>query len=439
MMIGARRGIMHVVRTSMPEDLGYTQSIARIDHVNFRLGQPSPKILAKNRDLILSSLRRDSKEKTPPIHELALQYGHAQGKLGFRQDLAKWMQRQFRGLRSVSPHALMVTNGNSHATNFLFRNFVSSGDIMVVDDPCYFIVSGAVLAVGAKPMLIPTDPRSGFDVEALETLIATIEKKGERLKAVYLSSPFYHNPTGASMSDASAKRLCDLSAKHRFYVFADEPYSMMSFEPNKMKTLKEFDTADPNESRVVSYHSFSKFMGPGLRLGWLHAGSSVISKLIQDNVIDSGGGHNPLVSELVHLLLKNGDIDRALTDLNKLYEKRAGRLVESISKYFGDKISFETPSGGYFLWCRFTDDTNVDAFHKYIDNSKKYRVNFLEGSKCKISAVPGMEASRFEKHIRLSWAFYEEDEIEEGIRRLHQAHAAFLSEAGGRSCKDPES
>ena len=171
-------------------------------------------------------------------------------------------------------------------------------------------------------------------------------------------------------------------------------------------------------------------MGPGLRLGWIHASANVIMKLVNDNVVDSGGGHNPLVSELLHTLLKRGDIDTALGDLNSLYAKRARRLIDSLDKYFGDKVSFEVPNGGYFLWCRFMDDTNVDAFHKYVDESEEHRVNFLPGSKCKISGIPAMDTSRFERHFRLSWAFYEEDELEEGIRRLKAAHSAFHGGCG---------
>eukprot|EP00940_MAST-03C_sp_MAST-3C-sp2_P001222 g1222.t1 len=410
-----------IVRTHMAGELGYTQSNASEDHVNFRLGQPSPSILEKHRDRILASLRQKEEEKTSPIiHALSLQYGHAQGNLGFRDQIARFMQRQFRGLQSVSPADLLVTNGNSHATHFLFRNFLSRGDVLVVDDPCYFIVAGAVRAAGASPLLVPSDPRSGFNVDALERIIAS----NEPVKAVYISAPFYQNPTGASMSDASAKRLCALSEKHGFYVFADEPYSMMSFEPKKKKTLKEFDNAGKT-SRVVSYHSFSKIFGPGLRLGWIHAAPFIIKTLTQDNVVDSGGGHNPLVSELMDNLLKRGDVDQALSSVNLLYAKRAQRLAESIAKYFGEKVSFETPCGGYFLWCRFMDDTDVDAFHRYVDESASHRVNFLPGSKCMIPGVGGMDASRFQRHFRLSWAFYEVDEIEEGIRRLQAAHEAF--------------
>lgn len=104
----------------------YTQSNQTDDFVNFRLGQPSPRILANVSEHIA---RLDG-----PIHELALQYGARLGPLHFRSSLAQFMGRTFDFKeKTVKTDELLVTNGNSHAIQFLFRTFLNEGDEILVD------------------------------------------------------------------------------------------------------------------------------------------------------------------------------------------------------------------------------------------------------------------------------------------------------------------
>lgn len=274
--------------------------------------------------------------------------------------------------------------------------------------------------------MIRTDPTNGFDVKELEAYLQS-GKEG-KLRALYFV-PFHHNPTGTSISDESARRLCELSTKHDFYIFSDEPYGMMSFAKNERpRTLKQFETSP--RSKVIAMHTFSKIAAPGLRLGWLHASPELISKLAQDNVLDSGGGHAPFVSDIMYRLLLNGSLERIVSEVKTIYSARAQRLLSSLEATFGDHIVFHTPTGGYFVYIKFKDQRiDAQSFSSFLEQHKSvYRVNFLAGEQCRVRGAFGeCDTSRTKSFFRLSWAFYESDELEEGVRRLWNAYCDFCS------------
>ena len=69
---------------------------------------------------------------------------------------------------------------------------------------------------------------------------------------------------------------------------------------------------------VVSLGTFSKLMGPGLRLGWVEAEVDLVAGLDKRGVITSGGGLNPLVDVLLTAALKSGDVERFRTEVTTI-------------------------------------------------------------------------------------------------------------------------
>ncbi len=78
------------------------------------------------------------------------------------------------------------------------------------------------------------------------------------------------------------QRLVELARKHDCLVLSDDVYNPLSWVPNgangsfgdpPLRLFKYDKKTDPDYDggHVVATGSFSKFMGPGLRLGWLEA------------------------------------------------------------------------------------------------------------------------------------------------------------------------
>jgi len=241
----------------------------------------------------------------------------------------------------------------------------------------------------------------GLDVDALEALLQRIT-----IKALYCV-PVHHNPTGVSISEERARRLVALAEKYNFFVIADEPYPLLRFRGTDT-TLKKYDT-----NRVLSLGSFSKIVAPALRCGWIHCSKDVLRQLTNDPILRSGGGFNPVISALLHSFIDEGHLDSHLAIVTDVLARRCDRLCACLSTI--PNCSFNKPDGGYFVWVFLPDiDTSAMWAHR-----AEYEVSFLPGSKCSLNV------DSFAHHLRLSFAFYEEDEIEEGVRRLTRLISAY--------------
>jgi len=277
----------------------YAQSKVKPDHINLAIGQPTPRLLDligfKNAfDKIFSA---EAVGVGPSVGNgggsggdatsagaggggsldpLVLQYGAQNGFEDFRKDLAQWLTYQY-GF-PVLPGELMVSGGNSMAIQFVIRNYIQPGDVIVMDDPTYFLVGNIVKASGAKVQLVKSDPVKGLDVEDLRSFLEQSDA-GKRTKMVYCI-PIHQNPTGVSIAPERAKALVELAEQHDFYVLADEPYPILNHLHDstgktfsgseqgdgaaRATSIKQYDS---QSKRVISLGTFSKILAPGLRLG----------------------------------------------------------------------------------------------------------------------------------------------------------------------------
>ena len=77
----------------------------------------------------------------------------------------------------------------------------------------------------------------------------------------------------------------------------------------------------------------------------------------------------------------------------------------------------QPPDGGYFVWVHLPD---IDTARLRTLCKAQFGAQFLPGAKCSVK-----ESSAFASYMRLSFAFYEEDELEEGVKRIAQAVAVY--------------
>merc|ERR1712176_1232623 len=113
----------------------------------------------------------------------------------------------------------------------------------------------------------------GMDLNASEKILK--ENPG-KVKMVY-TVPVHHNPTGITMSDAKRTRLVALAKEHKFVIAADEAYQLLNYE--KIDTKPLFYHDDPADPRVLSIGTFSKLIGPGVKVGWIQAHEKLLKPL----------------------------------------------------------------------------------------------------------------------------------------------------------------
>jgi len=205
----------------------------------------------------------------------------------------------------------------------------------------------------------------------------------------------------------------ELARKHSFYIVADEVYQLLHFGIPPPLSLVEYDLK--NDPKVLSLGSFSKILGPGLRLGWIRAHEPILTKFNNSGLANSAGGLAHFTSGLV---LSSLDVnsterisfqDKHIEFLKESLKDRANFMYKSLTELLPKEkvLHISKPTGGYFIWIKLAQ--NVDEKFDSLLEENKVRVR---------SGKAFSPNGNFKDCIRLSFAYYEKNQIEDGIKRL---------------------
>jgi DNA-binding transcriptional MocR family regulator len=187
-------------------------------------------------------------------------------------------------------------------------------------------------------------------------------------------------------------------------VVADEVYHLLSYTtPAPPPLASRIETGT-----VLSLGSFSKILAPGLRLGWLQAGSKIIERFFTCGLLDSGGGLNPFTSGVVRSAIELGLLERNVEHLKAVYSRRMTAMIAALRAHLPKGVKFLESSGGFFLWLTLPEQMDaLDIERRAI----KQNVDFMPG--VRFSSRRGLSNC-----LRLSFAFYDIPDLEEGVKRL---------------------
>jgi DNA-binding transcriptional MocR family regulator len=361
------------------------------DVINLAIGQPSPSLLP------LELMRQAAAHRLREHPEL-LAYGLEQGDGRFRQTLAEFLTDAYRA--RVAAGQLFVTAGASQALDLVCTLFTRPGDTVLVEDPSYFLALRIFTDHGLDVIGIPMD-ENGLIVPALEELL-------EKCRPAFIYTiPTFHNPGGCVLSATRRRELIRISRERNLPVVADEVYHLLNYGADLPQPLGcHADTAP-----IISLGSFSKIMAPGLRLGWIQTGKRIMARLTSCGLLDSGGGLNPFTSNLVRSAIELGLQQKQLSLLKDTYDSRLRALSDALRRDLGGRLSFDMPAGGFFIWAALPE--TLDS-NELLPAAGAAGVGYLPGTRCSPSG--GLR-----NWMRLSFAYYDADDLERGSRRLARA------------------
>jgi 2-aminoadipate transaminase len=290
---------------------------------------------------------------------------------------------------------VMVANGSMEAAALLFRHLVSKGDRVVVEQPTYDRTLLLLQQAGADLVGAPLEA-DGVDP-------AAVEAAGDQVKLAHVI-PNFHNPAGCTLALEKRSALVQLAADRDFTLFEDDPYRLISFEKASGKTMLEMDAAD----RVIHASSFSKSIGPGVRVGYLVGPVeqiAILAKRANEQYISP----NMLAESIVFELCRSGGLEANLKVVNAALRERRDALVAALRDHLPE-AEFVVPEGGYFLWLDLNDDVDSKAL---LAEAKEEGVTFVAG--------PDFMMEGGTSSLRLSFAPVAADEVEEGVQRLARA------------------
>src|SRR5262245_57558343 len=134
----------------------------------------------------------------------------------------------------IDHRRLITTSGCMEAINLCLRAVTRPGDLVALESPTYYGFLQILEMLGLKALEIPTHPRTGISLEALELALAE-----HPVKAV-LVMPSVSNPIGASMSDQAKKRMVEMLAARSVPLIEDHIYGDLVFGPSAARAAKSF-------------------------------------------------------------------------------------------------------------------------------------------------------------------------------------------------------
>lgn len=322
------------------------------------------------------------------------------------EQLRRAIARYAMGLGcQLDARELLVTNGCLEAISLCLRAVTQPGDVVALESPSYFGFLEILESMHLRALEIPTHPRTGLSLDALQLAFDT-----QPVKAV-LAVPTLSNPIGASMPLAERKRLAQMVAERGIPLIEDVLYNDLAEQDDRRRAVKSFDTT----GHVMVCGSFSKTVAPGIRLGWVEAGrwGAQVRRL---KAVHSGG-HTELLELAMADLLTQAGSESAYRQLRATIAARVDEARGLIAESFPRGTRVTDPAGGYILWVELPPGSDSLAlFHACLAE----HICFAPGTM--FSAT-----DRYRRCLRLGVGGRWDAEQRAGLRRIGELARAMLA------------
>ena len=363
--------------------------------ISFAGGLPSPKTfpVAEFEAACAKVLRNDG--------HAALQYAASEGFSPLRDMVAERLPWP------VDPSQIMITTGSQQGLDLVAKVLAETGGKILVESPTYL---GAVMAfTPMEPEVISvTNDADGID-------LADFAGKAQEARFLY-TQPNFQNPTGRTMSQARRSALSQQAEQLGLPLIEDNPYGDLWFDAPPPPPLTAL-----NPQGCIYLGSFSKVLAPGLRLGFIVAPQAVYPKLLQAKQasdLHSPGFNQRLIAEV----MKDGFLDRHVPTIRALYKSQRDAMLEALTREMPggepeSTLTWNTPSGGMFLWARLPQ--GMDAVD-FLPHAVAHGVAFVPGA-------PFYADDGDPRTLRLSFVTPSVEEIHRGVTALAKAYRTYAN------------
>jgi DNA-binding transcriptional MocR family regulator len=366
-------------------------------------------------------MRHNGRSAESVRHEL-FQYGRSSGTI---QALVARHLAEDEDM-TVDPRAILVTVGVQEAMVVVLRGLCARPeDVLLVQSPCFFGITGAARILGIQVEPVPDGP-TGIEPERVAQVCHRIRATGRRPRAFY-AIPSFANPSGRTLPEEVRRELLDVATAEELIIVEDNPYGMYSRTGARVPTLKSQD----GRARVVYLGSFAKVCAPGVRVGYIVADQMVrreghaptylaeqLTKLKSMVTINT----SPIAQAIVGgmLLANDFSLRRANAGRIAMCAERLDTLLARLREHVGPlrlrwpAISWNEPEGGFFVVLRVPCQADVAALEEC---ASRFGVLWTPMT----LFYPGGGG---EREIRLAASYAEPERIGVGVSRL----ASFLED-----------
>jgi len=271
------------------------------------------------------------------LSDSALSYGEPLGDSQLRRALASRLQSL--GL-PVGPGQIITTVGATHALDIVSRTLLKPGDAVMVEEPGWAVEFARLDAMGMRILPVPRGP-AGPDLAVMARYCE------EHAPKLFVSVSVLHNPTGFSLSPASAHRVLQLSQQHDFYVVEDDTYGHIA--PEHATRMSMLDGLQ----RTLYVSGFAKILAPNWRVGYLAAPAEWVERLLDTKLLTTLTTPSLLERALAHCM-EQGQLRR---HAERIRTRLDGARSRSVKLAQAAGCRFVSEPAGLFGWV----DTGVDT------------------------------------------------------------------------------
>lgn len=238
------------------------------------------------------------------------------------------------------------------------------------------------------------------------------------------------------MSLARREALVRLARKHDALIISDDVYDFLQWPTRSASPLSSVRPlprlCDIDRSlgiptggfgNAISNGSFSKIAGPGVRTGWVQASDAFIVGLSHNGATKSGGAPSQFAAAVISDLVSSGELERMVDETTRpALRRRHGLMMDAVTKHLvphGAEVRTSSllggdVYGGYFVWITL----DVETLAQTVGTAALDEENLIIGVGNMFEVKGDEKSVKFDKQIRLCFAWEPEEDLVEGVERL---------------------
>jgi 2-aminoadipate transaminase len=292
---------------------------------------------------------------------------------------------------------VVITNGAMQGLQLSAQALAKPGQRVIMEEFEYGGTIRVFKQHGLQLVGVPLDEH-GMRMDALES---TLAERGERPAFIYTTAS-YQNPTGTTMPAERRERLLELARHYGLPIVEDDTYGDISYEPLTERAI--FSMAKPGE--VMYLGSFSKILGPGVRLGFFIAPEPLISRVMPWKT----DGGTSMLSQLVVAEYFSEHLWEHVEEGRAAVKDKRNVLLDALETEFGHvpEMHWTRPDGGLFVWIKLSED--VDRA-RLLELATARGITYATGQ---AFHAHGQDVA----YLRLAFGWIEREDIAPGVQAL---------------------
>lgn len=267
------------------------------------------------------------------------QYSPQPGYLDLREAVAGFVEKRYNTPLDAASE-VVITAGGQEALAAAFLAFLDPGDEVVVFEPFYPFMLGAVAQAGAIPRVVTLRSEDGFAIDESALREAA---SSPNAKMVVLNSP--HNPTGHVATPQELKLVADVCKQNDLLAISDEVYEHCIF-PNSSRSHLRLADVEGMAERTITLGSGGKlFALTGWRVAWAYGLSELVGPIGRSHTHLTFSAPSPLQIGIAAALRCEDGLDETGPRFGGNHEMLSDALRRGVPS-----VKDVCPAeGGYFL------------------------------------------------------------------------------------------